>query len=118
MHVLKLRGIMPTLRRQESNLQILLRGNECAPADAHPERIGAGVVLGNFRVGDVQIPEINAPMIFPAKNVDANRARGREVESRFPNGYLARGDQSAAAEFNVGRNSPAAPQIPPPYPPA
>ena len=60
--------------------QFLLYGDVFAPADAQPERVGAGIELSRFRVRNVQITEINAPMIFSPKNVNTNRARGREVE--------------------------------------
>jgi hypothetical protein len=63
---------------------ILLRVGEPAEADSKSERIRSWIEGSNLRVGDVQIAEINAPMIFSAEKVHANRATGHEVEGIGP----------------------------------
>jgi N-methylhydantoinase B/oxoprolinase/acetone carboxylase alpha subunit len=96
----------------ESRFQILFCGGENAPANPHSKRIGAGIERSKLRIRDVEIAEIHAPVVFASKNVDADSAGGGEIKMRFPTRYLARADQTAAAEFNVRRNSTVRLEIP------
>jgi hypothetical protein len=98
--------------RQARPFPKLLRVDKLAKAEAKPKRVRAGIERGDLRVRNMEITEVNAPMIFPAKNIYPNCPTGREVEGVRPERNLSFRDQEPAANLDIRRNPPMRLEIP------
>ena len=89
-----------------------MTGCEYTPTDAESKGIRAGIKTGQLCIREMEIPEINAPVIFSAQNINPQRPGWREIEMGFaPRNFLG-ADHAAAAKFYVRGNSMVRLQIP------
>src|SRR5690349_2810172 len=67
---------------------------------------------GQSSIGDVQVAEFDAPVVFVAEEMRAQRGGGGEVDVICKSGNVVVGEEYAAAEFEIWGEASVALEIP------
>jgi len=87
-------------------------GEEPSDAEADLDCVDSWIWRGQACVRDMQVAEFDAPVIFWAENVGAERGGGGEVYGVGVGGDVVVGEESASAELEIGGEAAAADEIP------
>ena len=89
-----------------------MSAEEFADAQAELHCVEAWIYTAEACVGNVQIAEFEAPIIFRAQDVCAEGGRGREVYFAGEGGNVVVGEQHATSQFEIGRKTAMALEVP------
>jgi len=88
------------------------RTKESSHTQPHLDRVQSGIRIAQSRIRDVQVTQFEAPVVFFAKNVRAQRGGRSEVDVVGKAGDIVVGEQGSATKFEEWREAAVPLEIP------